>query len=715
VDIELARAEFRDSPLYRNLIVGQDLRASVLQVNFIHDKARQDLQSRRSELMDKKRAKAITPEEEAELAQVSARWQIHRTLTRAERHQDIAEIRAIIDKYRKEARLHLGGVPMIVDDIIEFIKNDLRVFGLGMLCFLVGSLGIIFRMKRWVLLPMLSCAFVVIVMTGLLGMTGWEVTVVSSNFISLLLVFTMELSIYLIVRYRELRAQAPDKDHRHLVRETVQSMFIPCLYCVSTTQAGFLSLAVCDILPVVNFGYMMTLGLAANFTVVFLFFPAALMLVKRAPIVVEKEFGRAITGFFARMAEYRRAPILAASLALALFTWAGITRLQVENSFINYFKQSTEISKGMKFIDQELGGTTPLEIIVSFKQEERGITRGSVTEPSGEGMPPPDVVGGRPASEDLGAVEFDEFGEFEKKEEDRSKYWFTEGKLEKINKIQEYLEGLPAAGKVQSLATLWRIGRDINGGKPLDNFMLQLLFGQMPDDFKEIMVRPYAWVENDEARITMRVKDSLPELRRDAMIKQVRKDLVEKVGLKEGQFRLTGLMVLYNNMLQSLYTSQISTIGWSFLMLSLMFLALFRSFKIAFIAMFPNMLSCMTVLGVMGLSGIPLDVMTITIVSIGMGVAVDSTIQYLYRFRWEVELDHDYAKTMHRCHDSIGNAMFYTCGTMVAGYSILALSNFVPSILFGLLSALALCISLLGALCLLPVLVIFFKPFGPGK
>lgn len=695
-DKDLAVAEFRDSPLYHDLLVSSDLRSCVIQVNFAHDSGHDDLYARRADLLDKKRDGTLTPQEKLELKKASSEFQRHKDLRRAERHQDIAAIRTVIEKYRKECRIYLGGVPMIVDDIIQFIKNDLLVFGLGMMCFLVFSLGIIFRMWRWILLPLLSCFFVVIVLVGLLGMIGWEVTVVSSNFISLTLVFALELSIYLIVRYRELRVQHPDRDHRFLVRETVGTMFTPCAYAAATTIAGFDSLIFCDILPVINFGYMMTLALAVNLVVIFLFFPAALMLFEKAPAIVEKEFGRPMTSFFARLAESRIQAILLACAAIGLFTALGVTQLQAENSFINYFKKTTEIYKGMKFIDQELGGTTPLELIISFNPQE---------------APEAQAAQASTGSAD----EFDEFGEFEKEDADSSKYWFTVSKLEQVNKAHDYLESLPAAGKVQSLATLWKLGREINDDQPLDNLMLQILFDRMPDDFKDAMVRPYSSVENNEARIVMRVKDSIPGLRRDAMIRQIKKDLVEKVGLKESQFRLTGLMVLYNNMLQSLYSSQIKTIGWTFVMLTLMFLLEFRSIKIALIAIFPNALSCLSVLGIMGLGNIPLDVMTITIVAIGMGVADDSTIQYLYKFGEEFQQDRSYAQTMRRCHGSIGNSVYYTCGTFIAGYSILAFSNFIPTILFGLLSAFAMFMSLLGALCLLPVLIVLVKPFGPEQ
>ncbi|MFH1725302.1 MAG: MMPL family transporter [Elusimicrobiota bacterium] len=697
-DMGLAVAEFRDSDLYRNLLVSPDLKATALLVNFRMDKGSTELLSRRSKLREKDYDGSLTPAEREELEALEVEFRRDKDRRRAGWHEDIAAIRALIAGDRSGARLFLGGVPMIVDDIISFIKNDLKVFGLGMLCFLILTLGVIFKRKRWVVLPMLCCSLSVLTLMGILGLSTWDVTVVSSNFISLQLIFTMSLAIHIVVRYRELLRWTPDAPNRDIVRDAVRLTFVPCLYAILTTIAGFCSLVICDILPVVNFGWMMTMGLCVSMIVTFLLLPAGLMLMKKPPPASEKAFGLPLTSFFARLTERHGAAIVAASLAIAVVTAFGITRLEVENSFIDYFKKSTDIYKGMKFIDQELGGTTPLEVMIDFAPE-------ASAEP--EPAPPPDEA----FDED-----FDEFAEFEEKSaEDAEKYWFTTGKLEVVNKVHDYLDGLPATGKVMSLATLWKTTRDLNEGKPFDDFALAILFNQMPEEHKDILVNPYVSIEHDQARITARIKDSMRDLRRDPLIKKIRADLRGKLGLKEDQFRVTGLMVLYNNMLQSLFRSQIQTVGFTVLALMAMFMILFRSIKISLIAIFPNLLSSMIVLGVMGLARIPLDIMTITIVAISVGIAVDNTIHYLHRFRREITKDWDYLKAMHRCHGSIGNAMFYTSLSITIGFSILGFSNFIPTILFGLLAALAMAMALVAALSLLPKLIMFFKPFGTGK
>ncbi|MFT5286281.1 MAG: putative RND superfamily exporter protein, partial [Planctomycetota bacterium] len=624
VDIELAREEFATSPVYTNLIVNADLTTTAMQITFKLDPAHEALSDERQALIEKRLERSLTADEDLELQAVQSRYAQSKSRLRDERHVDIATIRSIIDRYRDKASLFLGGLPMIVDDIVAFIKADLSVFGVGMMLLLIVTLGIIFRRARWIILPLLCCGASGLVMMGLLGLIGWEVTVVSSNFVSLQLIFTMSLTIHLIVRYRELLRERPDDDNRTLILDAVGHTFVPCLYASLTTVAGFTSLILCDILPVVTFGWMMTMGIGVSLVVTFVLFPAALFLMPKPPAAEEREFGLTLINFFARLAERRGTLVLVVSAIVGGLTILGATRLEVENSFINYFKQSTEIYRGMEFIDRELGGTTPLDIILNFETEADEETADGIDSDADDGFD-----------------EFDDFA-FEEDEADAEKYWFTTTKLERIAKVHDYLESLPASGKVSSLATLTDIGREINDGEPLDDFLLAILFQKMPDDFKTALVNPYASIGNEQARINVRIKDSLKSLRRDALLKKVKADLKDELGLKEDQFRVSGLMVLYNNMLQSLFQSQIKTIGYTVLALTVMFLLLFRSIKISIIAILPSLLASLVVIGVMGLGGIPLDVMTITIVAISIGIAVDDTIHYLHRFRVEFEKDRSY-------------------------------------------------------------------------
>jgi predicted RND superfamily exporter protein len=473
-------------------------------------------------------------------------------------------------------------------------------------------------------------------------------------------------------------------------------MVTPCLYAGLTTIAGFGSLLLCDLLPVKTFGWMMIAGIIVSLVITFLLFPAGLMVVhKRRPQArrAARKSRYSLTSFLAGFTGTNGKTILVSSGIIFGISLLGISRLVVENSFIDYFKDTTEIYQGLKVIDQKLGGTSPLDVIIDLDEPERSSQ-----------VPAPGIDA---KSDD----EFEEFDEFDSTEDDES-YWFTAEKMAQVTRIHDYLESLPETGKVLSLATMLKIAEDFNNGQPLDNFQLALVYKELPDTFKTMILNPYVSVEHNQLRYAIRVKDSEKSLRRNELVKKIKYDLINKLNLKEDDVHLTGLLVLYNNMLQSLFESQILTLGFVVIALMGMFLILFRSLKIALIAITPNLLAIGTVLGVIGWLNIPLDMMTITIAAISMGIAVDNTIHYIYRFRQEFDAEHNYVKTMFHCHTSIGFAIYYTSVTIIIGFSILALSNFLPTIYFGLLTGLAMLIALIGSLTLLPQLLIVFKPFG---
>ena len=702
VDLQLARTEIADSPIYKELLVSTDMKMTALMVHFAEDAEYDRIVSRRGALRQKLREKTIIPAERVELEQLKRDYRECKIRMDKERHSDIVAVREIMDGYRQDAELFLGGISMITDDLITFVKKDLKVFGIGIVVFLIVALGVIFRKVCWVVLPILCCTLSVLAMIGILGIFGWEVTVISSNFISLQLIITMALTIHLIVRYRELQVDNPEWSQMELVKETVFSKFIPCLYTTLTTVAGFGSLLICDILPVITFGLMMSVGLVVSLVVTFFLFPAILCLIPKGKSGEDRQFCGGFTRFLANVTQNNaKAVFIITGLLIAMIA-VGVSRLTVENSFIDYFRESTEIYQGLKVIDQNLGGTTPLDIIVSFQEADLEANDHSLAN---------DDTGTESSEEFEGDDEFDEFDEFE--EVDNSdKYWFTADKMAKIMKVHDYLESLPEIGKVLSLGTMLKIAEEFTDGKPLDDFQLALLYTQLPDNFKNMALAPYISIPDNQARLTVRIKDSLEGLKRDDLLKQITSDMGNKLGLQEHQYQLAGMMVLYNNMLQSLFSSQILTIGFVVLALVVMFTLLFRSIKIALIAIIPNVISAVAVLGIMGLAGMPLDFITITIAAISIGIAVDDTIHYIHRFKEEYEVDRSYINSMHRCHGSIGNAMYYTSLTIIAGFSILVLSYFIPTILFGLLTGLAMFIALITALTLLPRLIIVFKPFG---
>ena len=687
---ELAREELRNSPFSRDLLLSADAQTTALLIN-LTDRASEE----RPDVLQQE----TSPDSElssgrAELKRQANQIRIERDRARRRRHRDIVAIRAIMDNYRGDAELFLGGISMIADDMITFIKNDLKIFGVGVLLFLILMLGIIFRRIRWICLPMLCCVVSVICMMGLLGWFGWEVTVISSNFISLQLIITMAMAIHLIVRYRELLVQSPHADHRQLILDTVLGKLKPCVYTVLTTIAGFGSLVLCDILPVIAFGWMMITGLVVSLIVTFLLFPAVLMLIPRETAPAGRGWRFSITSILARLTAGHGVLIVAVSSLVLMVSLVGVSRLQVENCFIDYFDESTEIYQGMKIIDQRLGGTTPLDVIVEFEESDSPQTTGALAEENG------DI--------------FDEFAEFDKAAADE-KYWFTPEKIRRVEAVHHYLDSLPQIGKVLSLATLIRIAEKLNDNTPLDNLELALLFSETPETLKDLLIKPFVSVEHNQVRFWVRVRDSDKTLRRNELLKKIKNDLTgpnAPGGLNGEQVHLAGMLVLYNNMLQNLFGSQILTLGFTVAALTGMFLILFRSVKIALIAMSANVLPILLVLGVMGWLNIPLDMMTITIAAIGLGIAVDDTIHYIHRFEREFQKDRTYLRTMYRCHGSIGYAMYYTSVTIIIGFSILAMSNFKPTVYFGLLTGLAMSVALLAALTLLPELLILLRAFG---
>ncbi len=687
VDRALAAEELKESDLYRDLVVSRDMQTTAVVINLKFDGDYRELIQQRNGLLEKMADRPLTRAEKALLKTLAQKIDQRLAYLNKVQHDNISAVRSILKKYRPQGELLLGGISMIADDMITFIKNDLKVFGWGVFILLVVMLGIIFRRLRWIVLPMLCCFLSVIAMMGVLALFNWEVTVISSNFISLQLIITLAIAVHLIVRYREYEKSEPLSDQRTLVRNTIRSKFVPCLYAALTTIAGFGSLLLCDIKPVIHFGWMMSAGILLSLFLTFILFPAGIVFLKKPNTAKADGAARfSLTAFLAHFTQHHGTLVLVLATALSIFSVLGALRLKVENSFIDYFKKSTEIYQGMKKVDQKLGGTTPLDVLVQFEAVDLNDFEDEQD----------------PFAEELGA----------QTEDSSDKYWFTDERIERIEKVHDYLESLPAIGKVISVGTLLKLGRSLNNGKALDSIEITVVYDKLPEDYKDLVVKPYLSIENNEARFSVRIKDSLEGLKRNALLQQIQKELVTKVGIAKNNVNLAGTMVLYNNMLQSLFSSQIKTLGVVVLALLLMFWILFRSLLVALVAIFPNILSAGFVLGMMGWLDIPLDMMTITIAAISIGIAVDDTIHYIHRFKNEIAEDGDYYQTMHRCHSSIGHAMYYTSVTIIIGFSILVFSNFWPTIYFGVFTGMAMCIALIASLTLLPQLLIWTKPFG---
>jgi len=692
IDRQRALEELTSSPIYQDLILSRDGQTTAVLVNLKRDEKLEALQAARNELLIQKGSGELDSDERHQLAKISAEYEKASKVEADRHHQTIEEIRSIIDGYREYGVLHLGGMQMVADDMITFVKSDLIIFGASVLLFLVLVLTLIFRRVRWVVLPLLSCFYASAIMIGMLGLIGWQVTVISSNFLALMLIITISMNIHLAVRYTQLLRERPAESHAALVSVTLRRMVWPCLYTALTTIIGFSSLVFSNIKPVRDFGWMMSVGLAVAFLTSFTLFPAVLMLLPKPRAEDPGREEVPATRGLARLTERHGAAILGIAGLLAVASAVGITRLTVENSFIDYFRENTEIYQGMKLIDDKLGGTTPLQVLLDFD-------------------PAPDAA---EAEEEAVEDDEDDLDDWDLDVASDPAYWFTPFKVNRIERVHDYLDGLPEVGKVLSLASLIRVAEKLNGGEEFDAQELAVLYKKLPDEVRKTLIDPYFSFDYNEARIQARILDSTKGLRRKQLLERIRGGFRDQLGLSEREARLTGTLVLYNNMLQSLFTSQISSVGTVMFGIAVMFLILFRSARLAVIGIVPNLLAAAIVLGLMGLVGIPLDVMTITIAAITIGIAVDNGIHYIYRFREEFRQSGDYTETLRTCHANIGRAIFYTSTTIIFGFSILTLSNFLPTIYFGLLTGLAMLIALLAALTLLPKLILVWKPFGSG-
>lgn len=710
VDRQLAAQELRTSPIYKDLLSNAGGNITMLQVNLFSDPRYDELLNARDDLRALSRERQLTQSERLQLKKVSQQFKDFVAQSNIERDRYISQIRDILATYRGDNEIFLGGVPMIAADMIDFIRSDLNIFGVGLFLFIVVLLGVIFHSPRWVVLPLMACITTLIVMLGYLALVDWRMTVISSNFVALLLIVTLSMCIHLIVRYRELLQERPDDDNEALVFETVRYMAKPCIYTALTTIVAFASLVVSGIRPVIDFGWMMTIGITLSLVMAFLVLPAGMILWGKGGAGYAGGGAPGVTMMFARATDHLKNGVLWISLLLAGISAYGISQLQVENRFIDYFDESTEIYQGMETIDREFGGTIPLDILINTQPLENGAEDLFAVD-GGEDADP--FAATDPFAESDPFAENDPFAVGEEEASFEQSPWFTVDGLSKVEAVHDYLEGLPETGKVLSLGTFYKVVRGLAGN--VDDIQLAVLQNSLPESMDSFLVAPYLDTENHQARINLRVKETSHSLRRNQFLTDLRAHLVNEMGIADEDLQFTGMLVLYNNMLQSLFRSQILTLGFVFVAIVAMFLVLFRSLSLSLIAIAPNILAAGMVLGFMGLLGMPLDLMTITIAAICVGIGVDDTIHYIHRFKTEFAIDGNYRETMFRSHASIGRAMYYTSATIVIGFSVLTLSNFTPSIYFGILTGVAMLAALLGAMTLLPRLIVWIKPLGPER
>jgi len=676
--------EIINSPIYKNYVISEDGKTSGIVVYLKKDERLSEYIKIKDKYFNQSIETGLTKKEKINYKKFIKEYEEYKNLYNIRNHQNIKEIRDIISRYGENAKIHLGGIPMIADDMMSYIKSDIVVFGIGVFIFIIFTLWLIFKNLKWVIMPLLGCSTSVIIMIGLLGLIGWKVTVISSNFIALMLILNMAMNIHVTVRFLQLKKEFPQLTKDEAVLEASKKMMLPILYTVLTTICAFLSLVFSGIKPIIDFGWMMTLGLIVSLLVTFLLLPSLLNIFSSDNELnikdTEKSF---ITSTLSSFTKKNEILIFGSTILIILFSIIGISKLEVENSFINYFDKETEIYKGMKKIDDDLGGTTPLNIILKFPTKQK-------------------------ENED---DEFSEWEEESESSEEKAKYWFTRDKMDKIIKVHDYLDSLPEIGKVLSFGSILRVAEDLNN-KELQSLEIAVLYSKIPKSLKKEIVIPYISVDKDEARISVRIKDSLENLRRNDLIKKINSELNTKLGFEKSEYKLTGVLILFNNLLQSLFKSQILTLGIVMLGIFLMFFILFRNIALSFIGVVPNFIAAFFILGIIGLLGIPLDMMTITIAAITIGIAVDNSIHYIYRFKEEFSKINNYDKTLDRCHSTVGIAILNTSITIVFGFSILVLSNFIPTIYFGVFTGIAMLLAMISVLTLLPKLILTFKPFG---
>ena len=648
---------FKDHPIFEDLVINRDQTATAIQLLFKPHPELSEIQNKITRLQEKMLEQELSEQERKTLEQLQRKAEpIEKQLTKT-RNREIDQIRQIIEPYEGSAKLYVGGAHALGYQLINIVKNDLLIFGSAIAVIICMLLLILFRRPRWVALTAACCVCSVLMTLGLFGALGFKATVISANFVALQLILTLAIVVHLIVQYREARDAHADWSQEQLLTETLKKKFKPCLYAGITTSVGFASLLLTDIQPVIAFGWMMIIAMAVSIATSLLLFPALLAFLPREAQGNRHNLARHILNGFLYLADKRGKWVVLASLVLLAVSAVGLFRLTVENSFINYFAESTQVHKELSFIDKEFGGTTPLDITYS-----------------------PDKNAG---------------GDLD----------FTALQLQRLQLIQAALTDFEASGDTLSVVNFTELAKQINNGKPLTEYEINAVYWTLDKELRDSLLGSYYNAEHHQFRVSTRVQDTTEGLNRKAYIEQIKADM-RALEIPDSDYQMTGLFMLYQNILQKLFRSQILSLGLVYIVLTLAFWVIFRSLLLALVGIAPNILTTVTVLGIMGWLGIPLDLMTITIASIAMGIAVDDTIHYMHRYREEA--DHD--NTMQRTHHSVGYALLYTTLIIVLGFSMLLFSDFVPSVQFGLLSGLAMTMALLADLTLLPVLLKRFSP-----
>ncbi len=687
IDLSKAKQEIINNPIYRDLIISKDGSTTAMQIVLRGNDEYDLLISNRYRILETLKSKEPITNESKTILQNDLD-SINKRISELNNNESnfnsflVSEIRSILDGHRNNATLYLGGPAMITSDMMEYIRSDLVVFGIAVASVFAVMLFLFFGNIWFVILPISNAFLTTFVTAGFLGYMDWKISVVSSNFIALLLILTISLTVHVLVKINEL--QKGSSDNNESLIDAVDQMFLPCFFAAITTAVAFLSLLLGDLKPVIEFGKMMAFGISIAFIFTFSFLPSSLRLIKNNKSKDYLSLHKITNKILATSKKYSTYIYLTFSVVFCVLIF-GTTKLVVENRFVDYFDEETEIYQGMLEIDQNLGGTATLDIIIK--------------EPSFIAL------------DDLIEDEFFDDSLFDDESSSASGYWWNVYSLAELEEIHDYLDSLPEIGKVLSVASGIKLARLINDGEDLNDLELALLRSVLPEDIRETLLYSYINKDDSIVRISTRVNESAENLNRNQLLEKINNDLITKFNLSEDRFEITGLAVLYNNMLQSLFQSQIGSLLLVFSVIALMLLLIFKSFKIMIIGLIPNIFVASSVVGTLGLLKIPLDIMTITVAAISVGMAVDNTIHYIYRYKKEIKITNSIEMALQNAHTTTGRAIFYTAATIATGFSILSLSNFFPTQLFGIFTALAMLIAFISSLSLLPNLLVKFKVF----
>jgi predicted RND superfamily exporter protein len=687
IDLSKAKQEIINNPIYRDLIISKDGSTTAMQIVLRGNDEYDSLITDRYRILDTLKSKEPITNESKTILQNDLD-SINKRISELNNNESnfnsslVSEIRSILDVHRNNATLYLGGPAMITSDMMEYIRSDLVVFGIAVASVFAVMLFLFFGNIWFVILPISNAFLTTFVTAGFLGYMDWKISVVSSNFIALLLILTISLTVHVLVKINEL--QKGSSDNNESLIDAVDQMFLPCFFAAITTAVAFLSLLLGDLKPVIEFGKMMAFGISIAFIFTFSFLPSSLSLIKNNKSKDYLSLHKITNKILVISKKYTTYIYLTFSFVFCVLIF-GTTKLVVENRFIDYFDEETEIYQGMLEIDQNLGGTATLDIIIK--------------EPSFIAL------------DDLIEDEFFDDSLFDDESSSASGYWWNVYSLAELEEIHDYLDSLPEIGKVLSVASGIKLARLINDGEDLNDLELALLRSVLPEDIRETLLYSYINEDDSIVRISTRVNESAENLNRNQLLEKINNDLITKFNLSKDRFEITGLAVLYNNMLQSLFQSQIGSLLLVFSVIALMLLLIFKSFKIMIIGLIPNIFVASSVVGTLGLLKIPLDIMTITVAAISVGMAVDNTIHYIYRYKKEIKITNSIEMALQNAHTTTGRAIFYTAATIATGFSILSLSNFFPTQLFGIFTALAMLIAFISSLSLLPNLLVKFKVF----